>query len=122
MFNTNQLCGVIFDMKYGIKEKSNTPFLDFILKIKRDENDIYDLLDCSLYGKKAERFYKEAKDGELVIVTGEYRSSRIIVDGTLQERYSHFLINPQSHSPYQAGQSDCIGIQFLPCNDWYKLL
>ena len=37
MFNTNQLCGVIFDMKYGIKEKSNTPFLDFILKIKRDE-------------------------------------------------------------------------------------
>ena len=85
MFNTNQLCGIIFDMKYGIKEKSNTPFLDFILKIKRDENDIYDLLDCSLY--------KEAKDGDLVIVTGEYRSSRIIVGGTLQERYSHFLIN-----------------------------
>ena len=53
MFNTNQLCGTIFDMKYGIKEKSNTPFLDFILKIKRDENDIYDLLDCSLYGKKS---------------------------------------------------------------------
>ena len=93
MFNTNQLCGTIFDMKYGIKEKSNTPFLDFILKIKRDENDIYDLLDCSLYGKKAERFYKEAKDGDLVIVTGDYRSSRIIVGGPLQERYSHFLIN-----------------------------
>ena len=61
MFNTNQLCGTIFDMKYGIKEKSNTPFLDFILKIKRDENDIYDLLDCSLYGKKLNDFIKKPK-------------------------------------------------------------
>lgn len=93
MFNANQFCGTVCNIKYGTKDRTGTPFLDFVLKIKRDEGNIYDLLDCSLYGKKAERFYKEAKDGDLVIVTGEYRSSRIIVGDTLQERYSHFLIN-----------------------------
>lgn len=91
MLNTNQLCGIILNIKYGTNNQ--TAYLDFVLKIRRDESEIYDLLDCSVYGKKAERLYKEAKEGDIVIVTGEYRSSKIIANGKLQERYSHFLIN-----------------------------
>ncbi|MFQ9766278.1 MAG: single-stranded DNA-binding protein [Thomasclavelia ramosa] len=93
MFNANQFCGTVCNIKYGTKDRTGTPFLDFVLKIKRDEGNIYDLLDCSLYGKKAEHFCKTAKDGDLVLVAGEYRSGKIIADGVIQEKYSHFLIN-----------------------------
>lgn len=95
MINDCRLGGSLISMKQGIKQKTNTLYLDFVLKTKRDEPgiDIYDYIDCSVYGDKARKFIEETEIGDVIILSGQFRSSKVLINNRLQDnRFSHFLV------------------------------
>lgn len=94
MINENKICGILADLKSGINRKSNTFYVDFILKVKREDAEIYDLCDCSIYGNKARKFIDDVEYGNVIFVSGRYRSSKIMIsDETRNNKYSHFLVD-----------------------------
>ena len=71
--NNCNLAGIV-ETDVKLSEKRDTG--DFILKVKRDrkDKDIYDLVQCSIHGKKAIEFVTKIKRGDCIYVFGSYRS------------------------------------------------
>lgn len=93
--NNCSLAGVI-DSNIMIKYvNSQREVCDFVLKVRRYRKDklIYDLIDCSIYGKRAVEFVENIQKGDCVFIFGEYRSQNMEIDGLKQfNEFSHFHV------------------------------
>ena len=90
--NNCNLAGIV-ETDVKLSEKRDT--CDFILKVKRDrkDKDIYDLVQCSIHGKKAIEFVTKIIRGDCIYVFGSYRSKNIIINGNYEKNnFQHFLV------------------------------
>jgi len=90
--NNCNLAGLVeSDIKLSVKKD----VCDFFLRVRRDrkDKDIYDLIQCSIYGKKAIEFVSKIKKGDCIYVFGSYRSKNIIINGNYEKNdFPHFHV------------------------------
>ena len=70
---------------------------DFVLKVNRNrkgKKEIFDLINCAIYGKKATDFVKRVSKGDCIYISCSYRATKIEVNAVFEDNdFSHFYIN-----------------------------